>query len=411
MRTAAVGYSGRTNHCKSVRWRLALACALAATMHPALDLLADRADRSLVRAKAQSGKKKATEPQPPPIPLLSRAEILATDAKRLERLGRHVIVGYHSYSDIKTLVEKRAIAGVFLTDHNVRWRTTAAVKADIDALQNIRKAQGLSPLVIAADQEGGAVSRLSPPLKRQPSISQILAPLKDDAARQAAIEKFAAIQAEELKRMGVTLNFAPVVDLRLYPSNRSDGETRLRLRAFSSDAYLVAKVAGWYCEGLAKAGLMCTLKHFPGLGRVKRDTHAAAGEIKASEGELEVNDWYPFRRLMGQPNVATMLGHVRVPAMDPKMPASYSDAIVRELLRKRWRHSGLLITDDFSMDAITRSAEGVGRASVKALRAGVDLILVSFSERHYDAAMSALIRADEEGVFDLADSQQRRAHR
>ncbi|MFN0219114.1 MAG: glycoside hydrolase family 3 N-terminal domain-containing protein [Hyphomicrobium sp.] len=360
---------------------------------------ADAAAKSHAKTPAKAALRKAKAAEPKPVPVLSRREILASDPQRLERIGRHVVVGYHAFSDVKALVEKKAIAGIFITDHNVRRSTAAAIKSQVDVLQKIRKSQDLPPLLVAADQEGGPVSRLSPPLKRQTSLGRVLAGLRDDEARRKAVERFAAVQAAELKRMGVSLNFAPVVDLKFGSNAVRDGETRLRQRVIGSDPYLVAKVAGWYCDGLAKAGLMCTLKHFPGLGRVQRDTHVTMGEITASEGALELNDWYPFRQLMNRPNVVTMLGHVRVRAVDATAPASYSDVIIGKLIRGRWRHEGLLITDDFSMGAVTRSSGGVGAAAVKALNAGADLVLVSFSEKHYDAVMSALLRADADGAF------------
>lgn len=336
-------------------------------------------------------------PATAPLKLLSREEILAADRDSLERIGRHLVVGYHSLAAIRELVEKRAIAGVFITDHNVRGRSAADVKDDIDALQELRKEQALPPLIIAADQEGGTVSRLSPPLKRQKSLARALTGLADDAARREAVETYAETQAGELQRIGVTLNFAPVVDLNFNPANRSDGETRLRWRAIAADPYLVSKVGAWYCDGLAKAGLMCTLKHFPGLGRVSRDTHLASGEIAASEGQLELNDWVPFRRLMSKPNAATMLGHVRVGVIDKSTPASFSKPVIADLIRGRWQYDGLLITDDFSMGAIVRSKTGAGKAAVQSLNAGTDLVLVSYSELHFDAVMSALLAADADG--------------
>lgn len=343
-----------------------------------------------------------TEPTPPPQRVLSRQEILSSDADRLERAGRHLVVGYHNFLDVKTLVEKRAIAGIFITDHNVRSRGASVIKADIEKLQAIRTTQGLPPLIVAADQEGGSVSRLSPPLKRQRSLGFILKGLEHDPERQKAVESYAEIQAAELKRLGVTLNFAPVVDLKLNPSNRNDGETRLRLRAIDSDPYLVAKAAGWYCDVFAKAGLMCTLKHFPGLGRVSRDTHVAMGEITASEGQLELNDWVPFRRVMNRPNAVTMLGHVRVGVIDKATPASYSIPVIRKLIRETWGYDGLLITDDFSMGAITHSKSGIGGAAVKSLDAGADLVLVSYIEKHFDSVMSAMLAADASGAVDAA---------
>ena len=334
------------------------------------------------------------------LPILTREEILASDSTRLARIGQHIIAGFYDFSDAKALVEKKAIAGIFITSHNVAGRTAASVRSDIDALQDIRKTQGMPPLIVAADQEGGQVSRLSPPLKRQPSLARALAGAKDDETRRKVVEDYASLQAAELKRIGVTVNFGPVVDLNNAATERDDGETKLRQRAIAADPYAVAKAAGWYCGTLAKAGLMCTLKHFPGLGRVARDTHVASGDITATEGQLELNDWVPFRRLMDRPNVATMLGHVRVGVIDKDTPASYSQTIIGHLIRQTWESDGLLITDDFSMGAVTGGKDGIGGASVKAVNAGADLILVSFSERHLDTVFSALIRADEDGDLD-----------
>lgn len=361
------------------------------------------------KAPASSAVPQADPPVAEPAPQktiqrLSRDEILKSDADRLERIGRHLIIGFRNLSDVKALVEKRAIAGIFITAHNVRNRAAAAIKADIDALQAIRAEQGLPPLIIAADQEGGAVSRLSPPLKRQTSLARIIKDLPHDEERKKAVEEYAETQAAELKRIGVTLNFAPVVDLNLSLAKREDGETRLRTRAIAADPYLVAKVAGWYCDKVAAAGIMCTLKHFPGLGRVARDTHVTTGEIAATEGQLELNDWVPFRRVMQKSNAATMLGHVRVGVIDKETPASYSKPLIQDLIRKQWAYDGLLITDDFSMGAITRSKSGVGAAAVKSLQAGADLVLVSFIENHFDTIASALLAADADDTLDRKTS-------
>ncbi len=348
---------------------------------------------------SKAGETAHKKPGSPHI-MLSRSEILQSDPERLARAGRHIIVGYHSLSDIKQLLEKKAIAGIFITDHNVRSHNAASMKSTIHALQATRKAQGLPPLIIAADQEGGAVSRLSPPLKRQPSLAQAVAKATNDEERKKIVEDYARVQAEELKRIGVTLNFAPVVDLKLNPKNRNDGETRLRLRAIDSDPYLVSKVAGWYCDVLAASNIMCTLKHFPGLGRVTRDTHVATAEISATEGTLELNDWVPFRRVMAKTNAVTMLGHVRIGVLDKTTPASFSAPVINTLIRGTWAYDGLLVTDDFSMGAVTRSKEGVGGAAVKSLNAGTDFVLVSYIEKHFDAVMSAVLAADAKGELD-----------
>lgn len=335
--------------------------------------------------------------KPSPI---KRADILNADPVQLERIGRHIIIGYHGFADVKALVEKRAIAGIFLTDHNVRRRSVEAIRKDIDTLQSIRAEQGLPPLIVAADQEGGQVSRLSPPLKRPASLARVIRDLKTEDERRKAVETYAAEVGTELKRMGINHNLSPVVDLNLNPNQTSDGETRLRLRAIAADPLAVTQAAGWYCAELKRVNITCTIKHFPGMGRVSNDTHKSVGVIDKPEAELEAKDWVPFRALMHQPGVATMVGHVRLPVLDATYPASFSVPVLRGLLRERWALRGLVITDDFSMGAVTKSKIGLGRAAVKALNAGADYILLSFSEKHFDAMMGELLKADRDGEID-----------
>ncbi|MBN9354526.1 MAG: glycoside hydrolase family 3 protein [Hyphomicrobium denitrificans] len=350
------------------------------------------------------------QPLPPkrPLKLLTRADILGSDPARLERLGRRIIVGFQSFDEVRPLVEKGGIAGIFIPDHNVRGRKADDVAKDIQSLQDIRKAQGLPRLIVAADQEGGYVSRLSPPLKQQPSLGTLVAKLKDDEDREKAVRPYAEVQAQGLERLGVTMNFGPVVDLRLGTSRRNDGETQLFWRAIDSNPYLVAKVAGWYCDTLTKFDIICTLKHFPGLGRVARDTHVVTGEISATTAQLELSDWLPFRRLMGKPGIATMIGHVRVTAADKDTPASYSGEVINSFIRARTEGDVLLITDDLGMGAVTRSKDGLGGAAVKAVNAGVDLLLLSDAAQYYDTVMSALIEADSNNEIDQARQIQAR---
>jgi beta-N-acetylhexosaminidase len=367
----------------------------------------------MAKANAKLGRKMRPRKPSPAVPtdnakvtapakVLSRKEVLETDPAILERLGRHIVIGFHHPATVKALVEKKAIAGIFITDHNVRHRKVADIRAEIDALQAIRAGQGMPPLIVAADQEGGAVSRLSPPLRRQPPLARVIAKVPAGGDVKAAVMDYARVQARELKRIGVNLNFSPVVDLKIDPKRRSDGETQLRHRALSADPKVVSEVAGWYCATLQEEGVYCTIKHFPGLGRVTLDTHRMAGDIKAPLVELNGADFVPFRTLMGRPHVVTMLGHVRIAELDASVPASFSSRVIDGLLRTEWGHGGLLITDDFSMGAVVRSKDGIGGAAVKALNAGADLVLVSFSDKYLNVVMTALLDADAKGQLDAA---------
>ena len=322
--------------------------------------------------------------------------VLNAEPGRLARLGRHVVVGYRDLDDLRALVERRAVAGVFVTARNVEGLSADEVRSTIAALQDIRTRQGAPPLWIATDEEGGAVSRLSPPLARRPPLSSLAggaAPQANDFARAQA---YGAAQGRDLARLGINLNFAPVVDLNRSLVNPQDRYTRIYQRAISADPAVVTAVARRYCAGLGESGVRCTLKHFPGLGGVFDDTHVGGAELATALADLAAADWVPFRALM-QDGTFAMLAHVRLNAVDGDRPASLSKRVVTGLLREAWGYDGVLITDDFSMGAIAGGRAGVGGAAVAALDAGVDLLLVAYDPDQYYPLMAALLRADRAG--------------
>ncbi len=326
-----------------------------------------------------------------------RHDVLRADAASLERLGRHIIVGYRDRDELRRLIERRAVAGVFVTAHNVRGKDAATIRSEIASLQAIRKAQGLPPLLIATDQEGGGVSRMSPPLPRQETLGEIVRKHPNDTERRKAIQTFATEKGRALADLGFNLNFAPVVDINHNIVNDDDRYTRVFERAISDDPAMVTAVAGDYCAALIQTGIHCTLKHFPGLGRVVEDTHLEDADLTAPRATLESSDWVPFRALMHQAGAFTMLGHARLIAVDKDRPASFSKAVVSDLLRGEWNHDGVLVTDDFNMGAVFASDAGIGEASVLALNAGVDLILISYDGGQVYPVMLALLRADASG--------------
>jgi beta-N-acetylhexosaminidase len=325
-----------------------------------------------------------------------RYQVLQADPSRLERLGRHLIIGYRDITEVRELVRLRGVGGIFIAAHNVRGKTIADVRQEIQSFQDQRIKQGLPRLWIATDQEGGIVSRLSPPLAPMPALSEIVQSHSDVEQRERAVRQLARVQARELADIGVKLNFAPVVDLNHQIINPNDHFTRICQRAISSDPAVVTEVATWYCGALEEAGIRCTLKHFPGLGRVFEDTHREHANLSAPIAELTDTDWMPFRVLMRQSRAFTMLGHVRLTEVDPERPVSASLSVIAGMLRGEWKHDGVLITDNFSMLAVYRSSAGIDQGSIDALNAGVDLILISYDPDQYYRVMHALLKADEQ---------------
>jgi beta-N-acetylhexosaminidase len=329
-----------------------------------------------------------------------RHQVLHADPGRLEKLGRHLVVGYRDIGELRRLITLKAISGVFITSTNVNGKSTVEIRNMVRSFQNQRKEQLKPPLWIATDQEGGSISRLSPPLPRLPFLGEIVKQTSDIARLEMAVRQYAGQQGRELAEVGVNLNFAPVVDVNYNIVNPEDKYTRIFQRAISSDPAVVARVAAWYCAALEEAGVRCTLKHFPGLGRVFEDTHLDHADLKASIEELTATDWIPFLSPMRQSNAFIMLGHARLTDMDKEQPVSMSPAVITGLIRNTWKHDGVLITDNFSMLAVYRSKVGMDNGSIEALNAGVDLILVSYDPDQYYRVMYALLRADMEGKLD-----------
>jgi len=339
----------------------------------------------------------------------AKRHVLTASIADVSLLGKHFIVGYRDFDEVKMLVDKQAVGGIFLTTRNIKGKTKEEIQQEIQTLQKIRTRQGLLPLWIATDQEGGMVSRLSPPLAQLPSLSEAIASLPDSESRKPAVREYASLQGKELAELGVNLNFAPVVDLNKNIVNPNDKYSQIYKRAISSDREIVAQVALEYCQTLEKYRVRCTLKHFPGLGRADKDTHLESVRLQTPVAELSRDDWVPFRTAMQNSKAATMLGHAILTEVDRDRPVSFSKAAIAGILRQDWQYDGLLITDDFCMYAVYRSREGLEKATIAALNAGVDLILIAYDSDLYYPAMSALLKAKHKGALDRDILQQSQA--
>ncbi|MEM0981440.1 MAG: glycoside hydrolase family 3 N-terminal domain-containing protein, partial [Cyanobacteria bacterium P01_H01_bin.58] len=217
---------------------------------------------------------------------LAKYQVLNSNPAQLERLGAHMVVGYRNEASIKRLIAKRAIAGIFITLRNIQGKSSDTIRQTIAEFQAIRAEQGLPPLWIATDQEGGVVSRLSPPLTQLPPLAEWISATQTPEERQQAAQKYGDIQGRELADLGINLNFAPVVDLNKGIVNPEDKYSVIYQRAIAADSAVVAEVAQTYCKALATHGVRCTLKHFPGLGRLETDTHLASATLDTPVAEL-----------------------------------------------------------------------------------------------------------------------------
>jgi beta-N-acetylhexosaminidase len=332
-------------------------------------------------------------------PWAARAEVLARAGADDIDVARHFVVGYSDPAVARELVRDGHVGGIFLTRRNVAGRTIAAIAAEIAGLQAIRRAAGLPPLIVAADQEGGPVSHLSPPLPTPPALSSFAA-LPPSDRRQAA-RRLGLEQGTALRTIGVTIDLAPVADLApAGPPGLLDRNTRIATRSISGDPATVADVAAGFSEGLLASGVMPTAKHFPGLGRVAADTHLFSASLDVSAQDLAAADWIPFRAVLNIPGTAIMLSHVALSHVDGGVPASRSKKIVVGILRDGWHFDGIAITDDLSMGAVEHA--GLCRAVEGALNAGIDLLLVSWDTDKVYPALRCALDALDAGRLDRA---------
>jgi beta-N-acetylhexosaminidase len=324
---------------------------------------------------------------------LVRHRVLSASESAQRRDGAFLVVGYRDLDEVRSLATRGAISGIYVSRRNARGRSPETLAREIDQLQAARRERSLPPLLVFADQEGGLIEHLSPPLSHRPPLGELVTLWSGDAQRLAQeVRDYGESQGRELRSVGVTHDLAPVVDLRTSRRPGVDVYSRIADRAIAADPRTVASVAAWYCGGLASAGVGCTLKHFPGLGKSTVDTHFTTGRLDVSAGELRAQDLVPFAVLLGsaEPPAAVMVTHARVPALDAQNPASLS-AVVVGLLRGELRYRGLVISDDFSMLPIYLRPGGVGTAACDGVRAGLDLVLVSYDTDLFYEAMAGLL--------------------
>ncbi len=273
------------------------------------------------------------------------------------------------------LVSRWHVGGLLLLDHNpldVRQpalstenlASSSTAAGYISGMQAAAKAAGDPPLVVGVDQEGGTVQRLGPPLTAFPA--QMTVGAASDATSLAR-EEGAAI-GQELRAVGVTLDFAPVADVNSEPLNPVIGT-----RSFGDQPDAVAALTAAEVQGLAAGGVGATAKHFPGHGSTSIDSHYGLPTIAADRATLERRDLAPFRAAIAAAVPVVMLGHLLVPSLDSATPASLSGPVV-SVLRNELHFDGVVATDGLFMAALQQRYSDDDIA-VRALQAGADLLV------------------------------------
>jgi beta-N-acetylhexosaminidase len=304
--------------------------------------------------------------QPTPA-TLSDADLAARMMQHMsleEKLGQMVIVEFYGStlnSDLRQMIQQNHISGVLIENKNNNTQTHSQLVALDQAMQNAAHV----PLFISTDYEGGVVNELRQITGERPSDAQIGASKDPQQAYKAGSDA-----ATNLRRLGLNVNFMPIVDVLVNANNPG-----LPQRTFGSDPKLVTDMGRAYLKGLTDGGVVGCLKHFPGLGSANLDPHLALPRMDRSLETLNAVDLVPYRILIHEGNVPmVMVTHIENPQLDPNLPTSLSPRVVTDLLRKSLNFQGVIISDTLWMGGISNTYS-LSQAAVLAVKAGTDLLL------------------------------------
>jgi beta-N-acetylhexosaminidase len=249
---------------------------------------------------------------------------------------------------------------------------------------------------VGIDQEGGRVARLRSPFTIWPPMAVL--GRSDDPA---LTKRFAAALASELAAVGISLDYAPVLDIHTNPDNPVIGD-----RALGERPDIVARLGRVIIEELQRAGIAACGKHFPGHGDTAADSHVEVPIVEHSPDRLRAVEFVPFRAAIEAEVAFIMTAHVLATALDDANPATLSRRIVRDILRDELGFHGIIVSDDLEMNAIAATHKPAD-AAVAAIAAGCDSVLMCGSGSHADIglqaeALEALIHAVEDDRIPLA---------
>lgn len=292
-----------------------------------------------------------------------------------EKIGQMLMVGIESNKiteRTRKLILKYKIGGVILYRKN--FNTYEEMIKLIKDLKELNKVNEI-PLLIAIDQEGGRVNRMPKEILNLPAANLIAGKMGEKGIQEAA-----DIIGEILMKSGFNMNFAPVLDLKRFV-NQSIGD-----RSFSANPDKVAQYGIMQMKSFQDRKIISVIKHFPGHGATKGDSHYKLPIIKFAIQTLEKEDMKPFEEAIKNGADSILIGHLRIKNITEKQPCSLSRKFIIKYVRKRYHYNGLIISDDLKMKGI-KYKYGTTKALVKSFKAGNDITIFRFNQKQEEKAI------------------------
>ncbi|MFD1171108.1 beta-N-acetylhexosaminidase [Oceanobacillus picturae] len=306
-----------------------------------------------------------------------------------EKVGQMLMVGFEGTQvndQTRNFIQENHIGGIILFERNI---------TDSKQLLNLnRELKELNadskdiPLFISVDEEGGVVSRMPPQIVNLPDSKEI----GDHNNSELAYQVGEAI-GERVNAFGFNVTMAPVMDVNSNPDNPIIGK-----RSFGDNKEIVSKMGVEEMKGIQSKDIIPVIKHFPGHGDTDVDSHLGLPIVHNSLESIRKMELVPFQKAIDHQADMTMVAHILLPEIDNEDPASLSKNVVTTMLREELGFNGVAITDDMTMGAILENYD-IGDATVKAVQAGNDIVLVCHGDENKLKAVHSLTKAVESGAI------------
>ena len=294
-----------------------------------------------------------------------------------EKIGQMIITGFNGSEyndDMDRLINEYKVGGVILFARNIEDSNQM-----IDLTRALQENNNNLPLFISIDEEGGRVSRLPDDVEKFPSAFTI--GLIND--QQTAYENGKEI-GYTLKRLGINLDYAPVLDIYSNENNTVIGD-----RAFSKEESIVSTMGIATMEGIEDADIIPVVKHFPGHGDTEVDSHYGLPIVYKTLEELRNFEFIPFVKAIESGCDVIMVSHIILNEIDSSNPASLSKIVINDILRRDMNFDKVVITDDMAMGAIT-SIMSIEEACIRSIKAGCDILLLGNAYEEIEQVINSI---------------------
>lgn len=305
-----------------------------------------------------------------------------------EKIGQLFMVGLEEkYAETPEMIKDYKIGGVILYKKN--YHNYNKMVELVNKIKETNK-QNSIPIFISIDQEGGRVNRMPKEIWNIKSATELV-----ETQNLELIKESGKIIGEMLNKTGISVDYAPVLDIRRFENKHAIGD-----RCYGITKEEVTKYGIEVMKEIQEQGVIPVIKHFPGHGSTEKDSHFRIPKISQKIELLQKEDMVPFEKAIKENADAIMVGHLIVKSIDKKYPASLSKKVIQKYLIEKYNYKGLIITDDLKMMAI-RLHYNMKKAVFKAIEAGNDIIMIGLPYKKVKKIIKYIVKKVRKGKISI----------